>query len=151
MKILSSYGSEELMAATPSRLVVMLYDEAIGALRTAAIAARNGEIEQRFNATIAAGEIIGYLYMNLDVVHGGEIADSLGAIYAHVLRRLPQVNVHNDADVAEEAIRLLRPLRRSWVELDRLANAGEDAMAGFGEGATAPAAASAMNGRRPVA
>lgn len=151
MKIISTYQPEELMSATPSRLVVMLYDEAIGALRTAAVAARKGEIERRCNATVAATEIIGYLYMNLDVVNGGEVADNLAAIYAHIMRRLPRINLHNDAEIADEAVQLLRPLRQSWAELDRLVVSSDDVEGDDDREPTSPAVIVPMKGRRPTA
>ncbi len=124
MKIIVRHRLEEMMAATPSRLVVMLYDEAIGALRAAIAAAMRGDIETRCNSVTAATEIVGYLYMNLDLEQGGEVAGNLGAIYAHIIHRLPRVNLYNDAETAEEAISLLEPLRESWSELDSRIVAG---------------------------
>ena len=124
MKIIVRHRLEEMRAATPSRLVVMLYDEAIGALQAAIAAATRGDIETRCNSVTAATEIVGYLYMNLDLEQGGEVADNLGAIYAHIMHRLPRVNLYNDAETAEEAISLLEPLRESWNELDSRIVAG---------------------------
>ena len=118
MNITTRYPLDEMMIASPSRLVVMLYDEAIDALNLAAAATRSGDIETRCNAVTAAIEIVGLLYMTLDTDNGGDVAHNLGAIYAHIISRLPQVNLARDPRVAEEAISLLTPLRASWNELD---------------------------------
>lgn len=118
MKIATRYQLDEMLIASPSRLIVMLYDEAIEALNTAAAAARSGDIETRCNAVNAAIEIVGLLYLTLDLERGGDVARNLGAIYAHIINRLPQVNLNRDPRVAEEAIGLLQPLRASWNELD---------------------------------
>src|SRR5690606_7733278 len=118
MNVITGYRLEELMAASPSRLVVMLYDEAIAALRVAIESCKAGDVERRCNAVTAATEIVGYLYMHLDLERGGEVARNLGAIYGHVIGRLPMVNLYNGPGVAEEAIELLEPLRRSWDQLD---------------------------------
>lgn len=118
MTIATRYPLAEMMTASPSRLVVMLYDEAIEALNTAAAAARSGDIEMRCNAVNTAIEIVGLLYMTLDTDRGGDVARNLGAIYAHIINRLPQVNLNRDARIAEEAVGLLTPLRASWNELD---------------------------------
>jgi flagellar protein FliS len=124
MNIATRYQLDEMLTASPSRLIVMLYDEAIEALTTAAEAARAGDIETRCNAVTAAIEIVGTLYMTLDVERGGDVARNLGVIYAHIINRLPQVNLNRDPRIAEEAIGLLKPLRSSWNELDVSMGAG---------------------------
>jgi flagellar secretion chaperone FliS len=118
MNIATRYDLDEMMIASPSRLVVMLYDEAIEALNLAAAATRTGDIETRCNAVTAAIEIVGLLYMTLDMDRGGDVAHNLGALYAHIINRLPQVNLNRDPRIAEEAVGLLTPLRASWNELD---------------------------------
>jgi flagellar protein FliS len=109
---------ERLFEASPSQLVVMLYDETLKNLDTAIVAVAKGDIETRCVAINRAIEIVSHLYLTLDAEQGGEIAEKLGAIYAFVLTRLPRVNLHNDASAAFEAVRLLTPMRDSWRELD---------------------------------
>jgi flagellar protein FliS len=109
---------ERILEASPSRLIVMLYDEALKNLEVAVVAAERGDIETRCHAVNRAIEIVYHLYLTLDTDQGGEIADKLCAIYRFVLARLPRVNVTNDAEAAREAIRLLTPMRASWRELD---------------------------------
>jgi flagellar protein FliS len=109
---------ERILDASPSRLIVMLYDEALKNLETAVAAIESGDIETRCHAINQTVEIICHLYLTLDAQQGGEIAEKLGAVYRFVLARLPRVNVTNDADPAREAIRLLTPMRASWRELD---------------------------------
>jgi flagellar protein FliS len=109
---------ERLLAASPSRLVVMLYDEALKNLVAATEAIARGDIEARCHATNRAIEILCHLYLTLDIKQGGEIAERLADIYRFVLSRLPRVNALNDAAPAHEAIRLLSPVRASWHELD---------------------------------
>jgi flagellar secretion chaperone FliS len=124
MKIIRNHDLETLVEAEPARRVVMLYDEAIAALRVASMASTAGDIEGRCNAVTAAMEIVGYLYMTLDPELGGEIAANLGALYAHVLAQLPRVNLRNDADAAEHVIAILEPLRDSWNELANTVSVG---------------------------
>lgn len=109
---------ERILDASPSRLIVMLYDEALKNLETAVAAAERGDIETRCHAVNRTVEIVCHLYLTLDTQQGGEIAEKLGAIYRFVLARLPRVNLSNDAEPAREAIRLLTPMRASWCELD---------------------------------
>jgi flagellar protein FliS len=109
---------ERILEASPSRLIVMLYDEALKNLDTAVAAIERGDIETRCHAINRSIEIVCHLYLTLDSAQGGEIAEKLGAIYRFVLARLPRVNVTNDVETAREAIRLLTPMRASWCELD---------------------------------
>ena len=109
---------ERILDASPSRLIVMLYDEALKNLETATAAIERGDIETRCHAINRTVEIVCHLYLTLDTQQGGEIAEKLGAIYRFVLARLPRANVANDAEPAREAIRLLTPMRASWCELD---------------------------------
>lgn len=118
MTVTTRHQLDEMLTASPSRLVVMLYDEAIDALNTAAAAARSDDIETRCNAVNTGIEIVGLLYMTLDIERGGDVARNLGAIYAHIINRLPQVNLNRDPRIAEEAVGLLMPLRASWNEID---------------------------------
>ena len=116
---------EELRHLSQSQLVVMFYDQAIGALEDAIAAIRDGDIESRFNAVKVATGLVSQLSLSLDDASGGEIAHNLGSIYDFIIDRLPQVNLKNDPVPAEEAIKLLRPLRDAWAELDRRIAAGE--------------------------
>jgi flagellar protein FliS len=117
MTIIRHCDIDSLMEAEPARQVVMLYDEAIAAIRIAGMAAASGDIEGRCNAVTAAMEIVGFLYMNLDSDQGGEVANNLGSIYAYILSQLSRVNLYNDSETAERMVNLLEPLRDSWNEL----------------------------------
>lgn len=116
---------EELRELSQSALVVMFYDQAMTALEDAIDAIDEGDIERRFNAVKVGTGLISQLALSLDDQSGGEIAHNLGSIYDFILARLPQINIKNDPVPAEEAIKLLRPLRDAWAELDRRIAAGE--------------------------
>jgi flagellar secretion chaperone FliS len=109
---------ERLLDASPSRLLVMLFDEAERSLEAAIDAIARGDIEARCAAANKAIDIICHLYMTLDFEQGGAIADQLGTLYRFLMRRLALVNVRNDADPAREAIALLAPLGKAWRDVD---------------------------------
>ena len=142
---MSKESLEEIGQSFPSRLVVMLYDEAIGSLETAIAAIGRGDIEARFNATARTAEVISHLYLGLDMENGGEIALNLSGIYNFILGQLPEVNFLNDPAVAEQAIALLRPIRESWFALDeRIRSAVADSEADGAELAGALVASGAL-------
>ncbi len=109
---------EHLLDASPSRLVVMLFDEAEKSLAAAIDAVAAGDIEARCAAANKAIDIVCHLYMTLDFEQGGAIAEQLAALYRFLMRRLALVNVRNDAAPAREAMALLAPLRDAWRAID---------------------------------
>ncbi len=134
---------ERLLDASPSRLVVMLFDEAEKNLSAAIEAIEAGDIETRCTSANKAIDVICHLYTTLDFEQGGPIAAQLGELYRFLMRRLALVNVRNDAAPAREAIALLAPLRDAWREVDERIEASiayAEAMAADGA-MTAPAAA----------
>ncbi len=110
--------SDELLSLPPSRLVVTLYDETIGSLRAAIEAIHRKDIEARCNAVSIASELLATLHLCLDHEQGGEVAENLGRLYGFLIPRLQRINIYNDVETAEDAIRLLQPLRNSWHQLD---------------------------------
>ncbi len=124
---------EEVGKAFPTSLNVALYDEAIASLIAAIEAIGKGDIESRCFATERASEVVAQLYLALDMENGGEIAESLSGIYNFILTQLPRINFENDPDIAEQAIKLLRPVRESWFELDERIRSEVETAEGLGE------------------
>ncbi|MFC0253112.1 flagellar export chaperone FliS [Massilia consociata] len=109
-------------AASPHKLVVMLYDGAMVALlsainhmksanATASIAAKGAAISKAITI------IDNGLRASLDKSAGGEIAQNLDALYDYMSRRLLQANIKNDIAAVEEVHGLLSDLRGAWVQI----------------------------------
>jgi len=109
----------EVTRARPTRVVVMLYDEAIASLEAAIEAMAHNEIEERCNRINVVTEIVGTLHMSLDMDSGGEIAEQLGRLYRFVLAQLIGINIRSDAAGAAKIVDLLTPLRDAWNEVDQ--------------------------------
>ncbi len=116
----------EVNRARPTRVVVMLYDEAIASLISAIKAIDQNEIEQRCNSVNVVTEIVATLHMGLDMENGGELADQLGRLYRFVLAQLIRINIKSDAEGAAKIIDLLMPLRDAWDEVDQRMIEGAD-------------------------
>ena len=105
-------------AADPLGLVVMLYDGAIQAIARAEHHLAEGEIEARGSYTSKAIDIINQgLNASLDRRVGGGLAESLGALYEYMARRLFAANLNGDPAIYDEVRALLSELRSSWVAL----------------------------------
>ncbi len=111
------YAQQQIMTASPAKLVWMLYDHAIAALRDAIKAIEENDIEKRWKANNKACEIIGHLWATLDVDGGGVIAQNLDQLFGFMMTKLPEVDFRNNPQPALDVIKLLEPLREAWKEL----------------------------------
>ena len=123
----SKYVTQQVMTATPARLVFLLYEKAITSLREACNAINKDEVEVRWRANNRAIEIVSHLWSTLDTKRGGDISKNLGELFPYMITRLAEVDVNNDPLPAHEVIGLLEPLRDSWSELARNNNVAETA------------------------
>lgn len=104
-----------VLAASPHKLIVMLFDGALTALNDAAAGIKNSDIGQKGKSLSKAIMIIDSgLRAALDKKAGGEIAESLDALYEYMSNRLLAANVSSDLGMVEEVQRLLIELRDAW-------------------------------------
>jgi flagellar protein FliS len=131
----SKYIAQQVMTATPAKLVYLLYEKAISSLHEACKAIDTGAVETRWRANNRAIEIISHLWSTLDMERGGEISQQLAELFPYMITRLAEVDVRNDPVPAEEVIGLLEPLRDAWRDLART-NPGAEAAAPPAQGGT---------------
>lgn len=112
-----TYQTQEVMTASPAKLVALLYERAIGSLKAVVRAIEADDIESRWKANKKAIDIVSHLLMTLDIERGGNIAANLDQLYRFMLTRLTQVDIRNDAQIARDVINLLEPLHESWKQL----------------------------------
>lgn len=105
-------------AASPHKLVVMLYDGVIVSLLSAINNIKSANIGAKGAALSKAITIIDNgLRASLDKNAGGEIAANLDALYDYMSRRLLEANIKNDVGIIEEVRGLMADLRSAWVEI----------------------------------
>ena len=104
-----------VVAASPHKLIVMLFDGALVALNTALNGIRSGNIAEKGKSISKAIMIIDSgLRAALDKKAGGEIAEGLDSLYEYMSGRLLTANINNDPAILEEVQRLLIELRDAW-------------------------------------
>jgi flagellar protein FliS len=102
-------------AASPHRLVAMLFDGFSESVLRAKAAIAQGEVEQRGRAIGRALRIVDEgLKASLDLKAGGPLAADLSELYAYVTLRLTQANLHNDPAALDECHAVMQPLRQAW-------------------------------------
>jgi len=102
-------------SASPHQLIVMLFDGAMRSIGAAIVNMKANNIAAKGEAISKAILIIDSgLRASLDKKAGGEIAESLDALYEYMGTRLLQANLKNDVTILEEVQRLLGDLRSAW-------------------------------------
>ncbi len=105
-------------AASPHRLVAMLFDGFADAIATAKGALASGQVEAKGRAIGRAARIVDEgLKANLDPVGGGALAADLADLYAYIGLRLTQANLRNDSAALDECLALMQPLRQAWASI----------------------------------
>lgn len=118
-KTINPYAVQQILTASPSALVVRLYETAIRDLRKAIACIEAGDVQGRYNANSHAYDVIEHLLCTVNEEKGGDIARNLIQLYRFMLRRLINVDLQNDAKAAQDVITLLEPLYQSWRKLDQ--------------------------------
>ncbi|HSH98482.1 MAG: flagellar export chaperone FliS [Methylophilaceae bacterium] len=117
-----------VVAASPLKLVVMLYDGAIAACQSAVLQMNQKNIEKKSALLSKAIMIIqSGLRLSLDKQSGGEIAQSLDDLYAYMSDRLYIANIKNDPELIHEVIKLLIDLKGSWETIEQQGRANTQA------------------------
>jgi flagellar protein FliS len=100
-----------------ARMIVLLYDGAIGQLVQARAAIAAGAVEARWQHVRKATAIVDGLQSCLDHAGGGDVAASLDRFYGYVGMRLQLIDIRNDSAVCDELIARLGEMRASWAVL----------------------------------
>lgn len=114
----SKVGLEtDVQAASPHRLVSMLFDGVFDAMNQAlgAIAGGNNELKNR-----ALGRAVRILDEGLKSalnMEAGQLAADLRELYAFACMRLTQANLRSDPALIEECQRILGPIREAWLAI----------------------------------
>ncbi|SFC86385.1 flagellar export chaperone FliS [Massilia yuzhufengensis] len=104
-----------VMAASPHTLIVMLFDGAVTAVRSALVHMKSGNIAEKGKAVSKAIQIIeNGLRASLDKKAGGQIGENLDALYEYMQQRLLVANLQNQPEILEEVAGLLNELREAW-------------------------------------
>jgi flagellar protein FliS len=109
-----SYFDNEVLAASPLKLVEMLYDAALDSIAAARAHVRRGEIRARSLAINKAIRIVMELYQCLNHEAGSLLSVNLAGLYGYVVRLLIEANFKQIDTPLAEAQGLLSTLAEGW-------------------------------------
>lgn len=111
-------------AASPHKLIMMLFDGALVSITAARRHMEAGEIAPKGEAISRAISIVeNGLRASLDKTAGGDMAANLDALYAYINTRLLMANLRNQVELLDEAHKLLKDLREAWEAIEPKAEA----------------------------
>lgn len=118
-KAYASVGLETgINSASPHRLIVMLYDGALEAIRKAKLYMEMKDPIQKGQAIDKALRIIHEgLAASLNRDEGGQLAEQLLALYDYIGNELISANARNDVQRLDACTKLLEDLRSAWCEI----------------------------------
>ena len=114
-----SYREATIRGASPTRLVVLLYEQAIEDLRQALAAHERGDIEGRTRGINHAILVIGHLQTTLDKDQGGEVAQNLERFYSLVRAGLVEAQCSQSAVLLKQQLAHLLQIHGAWCAVER--------------------------------
>ena len=116
-----AYRQAAASGATPLRLVILLYEQAMEDLSRAISALKEGDIERRTREINHAILVLGHLQATLDKDAGGTVAANLDRFYSQVRQSLVSAQFQQSTAALEEQTRLLGHVHDAWLEVEKAA------------------------------
>ncbi|MDR1890374.1 MAG: flagellar export chaperone FliS [Zoogloeaceae bacterium] len=109
----------DIRAASPHRLIILLFEGAQSAIAVARVHAVEGHFAERGSHITKAIDIIANgLKASLDIQAGGELAGRLAALYDYMVSRLLWANMKNDVPTLDEVQSLLGEIHDAWRQIN---------------------------------
>ncbi len=111
------YKKNQILTASPKKLIELLYSGAIKAIRLAEMGADKQEFAQVNQQMIKAQEILLELMSSLNMEIEGELAKNLNDLYFYMHSKLIQANVEKNVAEMIQVRRMLQELLDTWKEI----------------------------------
>jgi flagellar secretion chaperone FliS len=108
------YFDNEVLTASPLKLILMLYGAALDSIAAARRHLRRGDIRDRTRAINKAIGAVTELTRCLNYEAGGVLCRNLAGLYGYVLRLLIEANIKQIEAPLDEAEALLSTLAGAW-------------------------------------
>lgn len=117
----NKYLEMTVRTATPSQLLIMLYDGAIRFCRMGIEAIKQNRFEDASNHLYRVQDIVKEFIITLD--QNSPVAENLLSLYEYFIHQLVQANTKKDIQPAEEVLGYLMELKETWIQAAKSAAA----------------------------
>jgi flagellar protein FliS len=107
----SSYREMEIHAASPERLLVIVFEQLVVNLERARIAMERNDVELRVTALRRARGLVAELLSTLDFEKGGALAIELADLYQFLLMELVDIGRRGDVRTMRKLVNIATHLR----------------------------------------
>ncbi|WP_148229419.1 flagellar export chaperone FliS [Carnobacterium sp. 17-4] len=112
------YKENQILNASPKKLIVLLYEGCIKNLKLAEIHITEKNIEKTNQVLIKAQDILAELMNTLDFEKGGEVAENLYRMYEYLTSELVKANISKNIEDVQRSRKLIEELRDTWIEIE---------------------------------
>lgn len=116
VKNLTQYKNNEILTATPEKLMIMLYDAAIQFLFKARKAIEENKPSDICTNIIGCQKILREFMKTIDLENGVDVGRHLFVFYDKLVKMLYKVNRKRDTEMLEEVITELKTLRKAFLD-----------------------------------
>lgn len=115
----NDYLINQVMSASPNKLIEMLIEGAIKSIKKAEMAIEDKKIEAANNEIVHAQDIVDELKFSVNKEIEGDIPQQMISTYDVVEQELIQANIHKDKNHLEIALTMLNELLDAWKQITK--------------------------------
>jgi flagellar protein FliS len=120
-------ASANVETASPHRLIQLMMARALAKIALAKTHMERKEVAAKGANITDAIAIVNGLQASLNHSADERMSENFDALYAYMMRRLLEANLHNDAAILDEVSGLLRELKEAWDAIaDQVAEDGQE-------------------------
>jgi flagellar protein FliS len=109
-----NYLAREVESASPAKLVLMLFDGALGAIKKAETEIVAKRVPEAHHQLMKAQDIVLHLANSLNMDQGGAIAQNLYLLYDFVYDALVRANLEKNTAPLQKVKEILTAIRDGW-------------------------------------
>ncbi len=109
-----NYLAREVESASPAKLVLMLYDGALSAIKKAEVEIAAKHVPEAHHQLMKAQDIVLHLANSLNLEQGGLIAQNLYLLYDFIYDALVRANLKKDPEPLQKVKEILTMIRDGW-------------------------------------
>ncbi|MFT9406125.1 flagellar export chaperone FliS [Lentilactobacillus hilgardii] len=112
-----SYLKNQVMSASPNKLIEMLYQGAIKSVKIAGIAIENDNPKKAHKELVRAQDILMELKGSLNTEVGGDVPENLESLYEFMYQQLVKANMNKDQTLLPPVVKMLTELLDAWMQI----------------------------------